>query len=323
MGFRTPWGTDPLSDLNWKALTHVIQVGVEPQTNGGLIYSDTLFNTKARDLIATAHQNHVKVLLNVWSAPGSDFTNAITLHLPVLVNNILGVVASYGYDGVDLDWEAGFNPTAMGSLLSALRSALGTGLLLTADACVGTEDALYWASLNHYLDRVNVMTYDLGGFWDPYSWFNSALYGPSDNSVWSVQLAVARFLAAGTPAAKLNIGIPFYGYSYVGGGITGPRQAYGNPFPTRSQIKYQDIIANYAASPVTFDGTAGQPWLAIANGWVTFDNPQSVQEKVAYARSNQLGGVFIWALDKDWLPNQTPRHPLLAAVQQALQRRIR
>ena len=129
MGFWTAWGPNhPITDLDWGALTHVIQVGVEPQSNGSLVYSDASFNANATHLVAAAHANNAKILLNVWSGSGSDFNGAITTNLNTLVNNIMGVVNSYGYDGVDLDWEAGLNYNSMTSLLSSLRSRLGTKL---------------------------------------------------------------------------------------------------------------------------------------------------------------------------------------------------
>src|SRR5437764_12392123 len=119
MGFWTAWGPNhPITDLDWGALTHVIQVGVEPQSNGSLVYSDASFNANATHLVAAAHANNAKILLNVWSGSGSDFNGAISNNLTGLVDNIMGVVNSYGYDGVDLDWEAGLNYSSMTRLLS-------------------------------------------------------------------------------------------------------------------------------------------------------------------------------------------------------------
>jgi len=96
MGFWTAWGPNhPITDLDWGALTHVIQVGVEPQSNGSLVFSDTSFNANATALVAAAHANNRKILLNVWSGSGSDFNGAISNNLSTLVNNIMNVVNSY------------------------------------------------------------------------------------------------------------------------------------------------------------------------------------------------------------------------------------
>ena len=39
-----------------------------------------------------------------------------------------------------------------------------------ADAIV--SDYRYWGSVTTYFDRINIMTYDLTGTWNPYSWHN-------------------------------------------------------------------------------------------------------------------------------------------------------
>jgi len=50
---------------------------------------------------------------------------------------------------------------------------------------------------------------------------------------------------------------------------------------------------------------------------LSWDNAQSVTDKVNYAKSNGLGGWMIWVLGWDDLPGQTPEYPLLAAVKAA------
>ena len=315
MGFWSAWAPDPIADLDWGGLTHVMELGVEPQSDGSLKYSDPAFSANAKALIAAAHANNVKVLLNVWSAPGSNFNAAITGNLNVLADNLMNLVNTYGYDGLDLDWEAGLTTSSMATLVSTLRSRLG-GKLLTADASV--TDYAFWGSVQANLDRVNVMTYDLNGTWNGYSWFNSALYGPSDDSVWSIELATRRFLGAGIPAAKLNIGIPFYGYVSSSGGITGPRQPWGSSLPGLSQIAYHNIAQAYDITNPQWDGSAQVPYISLGIGWISFDNPQSVTAKVNYAKTSQLGGWIIWALDQDYFPSGNPKHPLLAAIKAAM-----
>lgn len=317
MGFRTPWGVeDPLSDLNWSALTHVIHVGVEPQSDGSLLYSDPRFDVKARALIFAAHRNRVKVLLNVWSGPSSDFVHA-TDNLGRLVTNIEQVVGGYGYDGVDIDWEQRFDPAKMGSLLRMLRIQL-PGTILTAEALAGRDEGAKWAPLAVSLDRINMMTYDMGGFWDSYSWFNSALYGPPGDPVASLDWAVRVFVVAGIPRSQLNIGLPFYGYIYLGSGVIGPHVSYPSPLPSRNQITYSALVNRYDLSHAVYDRNAHVPWLGLSDGWITFDDAHSIRAKVRYVQQQGLGGFIIWALDSDYLPSQPIKHPLLNAVGLAL-----
>jgi GH18 family chitinase len=315
LGYWTAWAPNPISDLEWGGVTHIAFVGVEPQSNGSLTYSDSNFAADAANMIATAHAHNVKVLIDIWTGPG-DFNGAITNNLSGFVANIMNVVNTYGFDGVDLDWESNFNQSNNTQLISALRAQLGTRLL--------NEDAdanlyAYWGTVQQYLDRVSVGTYDLGGTFNPYSWFNSPLHS-SDNNVWSWDLVKSRMTGAGVPVGKLNMGIPFFGQIFSAGSpvITGPRQTWGSVLPSIGEIKYTALVGSYNISTPNRDSTAMVPWIGYSNGWISFDDAASITAKVSYAQSNNLGGWIIWALDQDYFPNQTPMHPLMTAIKNAM-----
>jgi chitinase len=315
MGYWTAWAPNPISDLEWGGLTHIAFVGMEPQTDSSLAYSDANFAADASNMIFTAHAHNVKVLLDVWAGPG-DFNGAITNNLTGFVGNIMNVVNTYGFDGVDLDWESKFNLSNNTQLISALRAQLGTRLL--------NEDAdpnkyAYWGTVQQYLDRVSVGTYDLGGTFNRYPWFNSPLHS-SDNSVWSWDLVKSRMTGAGVPVGKLNMGIPFFGQIFSAGSpvITGPRQTWGSVLPSIGEIKYTALVGSYNISTPNRDSTAMVPWIGYSNGWISFDDATSIAAKVSYAQSNNLGGWIIWALDQDYFPDQTPKHPLLTAIKNAM-----
>jgi chitinase len=167
------------------------------------------------------------------------------------------------------------------------------------------------------------MTYDLTGTWNPYSWHNAALYGPSDNAVWSIDMAVKRFTNAGVPVSKLSVGIPFYGWQWSGGGITGPKQRWSST-PNLRQIYYQELAPLITAQNRNWDSLAQVPYLCVSSGtaplhqFVTYDDPQSIMAKINYAKDKGLGGWIIWELAADYLPAQTPNQPLLAAVKTSL-----
>lgn len=86
------------------------------------------------------------------------------------------------------------------------------------------------------------------------------------------------------------------------------------------RVPYSDIVANYNTAGATYDSVAHVPWLAVPGGWLNYDNPPLITEKVNFAMANGLGGWIIWYLGSDWIPTQTPQDPLLDAVKQALLR---
>ena len=323
VGFWTSSGPNPVSDIDWGGLTHIAHIGIQPRADSALTYlcawsfcSNSQFGGEATALIRAAHQNNVKVLLVVNNASGELYSKAISHDIDKLVKQIMTVVRTYGYDGIDVDWENSVNWSQMELLLSSLRKSMGSRVL-TVDAV--SNDAGQWGSLQGYVDRVSVMTYDMAGTWNPYSWFNAALYGDPGDGVWSVELAKVRMAKAGVPAAKLNIGIPFYGWMSLGGSVTGPRQTWKSTPPSLSQINYNRLASQYNLSTRIWDNAAQVPWVRIGNGWITFDDARSITAKVSYARRNKLGGWVIWALDQDYFPSQTPRHPLLAAIKHAVE----
>ena len=321
--FYTPYDTDaPISDIPWSFVTHVNHLGCEPLSSGALS-CEANFSTRATALISAAHANNRKVLLTVGQLDGSaDFSDAVTNNQSKLITNIMSTLTTYGYDGVDIDWETNWSGSSATTFFNALRTALGN-LLLTADALdsnygdFGTGHNLYT-----FLDRVNVMTYDITGNWANPEWFNSPLLrGSGDtNNGWSGDyIIMTLFHGAGVPLAKINLGIPFYGYTITGGSATNrPRATWSSSSPpTWSQITYANIVATYNISSPTWDTNCEVPWITVSGGYLTYENPESVAAKVQYVQTNSLGGWFAWTFEKDYIPGGNPTHPLLAAVNQA------
>ena len=328
IGYRTPWGNPPIpiEDIDWDALTHVVQFGALVTPQGYLDLNFLKVLADAPPLIAAAHAKNVKVLLAVvqpyWLGQTGNFQEAATNNRATLVATIMDAVDRLGFDGVDIDWEpfnAGVNGAAMRALAIDLRQKLGTRILTTA-ATVGAY--AYWGSVESYFDRVNVMTYDLTGTWNPFSWHNAALYD-NDPRVWSVNLAVYRYTSNGVPASKLGIGLPFFGWRWTGGGITGPRQ-YRVSSPTLHQLSYQNLASQITPQTYNWDAYAHVPYLSshatfqAAEQFVTYDDEKSIAAKVEYVKSNNLGGWIIWALDGDYFPSRNPKNPLLTAAKQAM-----
>jgi GH18 family chitinase len=231
---------------------------------------------------------------------------------------------------VDIDWEP-FDPqtngAAMTSLSAALRKALGSNLL-TAAALVA--DSVFWNTVQQVFDRIDVMTYDFSNSGAPYSWYNSPLYD-QDGRVGSLNLAKTWYLAAGIPAAKLSLGLAFYGWQYSGGvlkadptqGINASRQVWQTGLaPTLTGINYNAIVPLITEQNYTWDPLAVVPYVndlgttPPAYWYITYDNPQSLQAKVRYIIAQKLGGWIIWQLDADYMPSHPDHpHPLLDAVQ--------
>jgi chitinase len=335
LGYWTQWGSPviPVSAIDFKALTHVVQYAAIINADGSLDVNTYAVAANAKSLVSTAHAAGAKVLLGLIQPYGStatgNFYQAATNNGATLINNIVSVLNTYGFDGVDANFQP-FNTSSTGVAMTtfapALKAQLG-GKLLVVDTSI--TDYNYWTGLQSSIDKMNVMTYNMSGSWDPYSWHNSALYD-SDGKVWSVNLAVTRYMNAGIPASKINIGIPFFGVQDTGGhlstnfnqGITGPKQTWSSA-PAQTQYSYQQIAGMINSSNSKWDSVAQVPYLSVNNpgyandSFLSYDNAVSVAAKVNYAKSKGLGGWAIWDISSDYFPGQNPTNPLLTAVKNA------
>ena len=340
----------PASNIDFTALTHVIHFSVVPNSDGTLNSSvNGITPANSADLVTRGHAAGVKVLICAGGADSAIPFRAASsaANLPVFINNLTNFMATYGYDGVDLDWEPlpAADAQSYTNLVNGLRAALNGFsqhklLTVAAGAYPPYGDPvnagyLMFAALQSQFDQINIMTYDLSG---PYggwvTWFNSPIYDggyrfPSTGGlVPSVDGSVTNFLKNGVAAGKLGIGIAFYGYLWTGGSgtssicITQPRQSWTNA-PTATAKSYNNIMTGYYQSNLYhWDVGAQSAYLGITNVvptkniFLSYDDQRTCQAKVRYARNHGLGGVMIWELAQDHTANLTD--PLLQAVKQAV-----
>ncbi|HEX5051413.1 MAG TPA: glycoside hydrolase family 18 protein [Planctomycetota bacterium] len=346
--------TMPPAEIDYSAFTHLIHWPVLPVANGSLDTASTDFTAAhSADVVTRAHQAGIVVLLGV----GGDATSGATAGFQgatqpatraTFVANIVALMQSRGYDGVDINWEeiTPADDTAFVAFFAELRSALDAIAprpLLTMPPTTGSSarpDLV--AQIASALDQINLQTYVMSG---PYpgwvTWFNSPIANggaefPSvpGERLPSIEDEVQRFTDAGIAPAKLAIGIQFDGFVWAGGsgtdtgGATRPRQGWVTP-PVLSTMPYAEIVTTLTAAAgyqPGFDLTAREPYLSrdSANDaddrFVSFDDAQAIAEKANYLSSARLGGAFVFEISGDYLPSRPAgqRHPLLDASRQFL-----
>jgi len=256
-----------------------------------------------------------------------------------LTNSMLAFMLEWGFDGIDVDWEypdTDAEKTQFTKLMQSLRSKL--------DAQGKKDDKYYQLSAavttNHnniefinptvttpLMDSVNVMAYDFHGAFDPITGHNAPLYANSKDADQKFNSSSAMKEYADTykvPKNKLLMGIPFYG------------RGWGNVEPTEI---IQGLPGLFAPGSATVHGawdddgqfTGTNPWYllkqkaaggdytrywdresrvpylynAATKEFLTYDDPQSVREKVDFINNEGYGGAIIWDLSGD-----TPDHEL-------------
>jgi chitinase len=243
-------------------------------------------------------------------------------NLPV-VDGAGGVGAAAGvFDGIDIDWEY---PVACGlacgrpedrqnftALLAEFRrqlDAVRPGLELTVAVGAGIDKIRVTdpGQYHQYLDAILVMTYDFNGAWDPQTNHHSALFrspnepNTGDRLYYNTDDALNAFIQRGVPASKLHIGIGFYGRGWTGvpnvnnGLYQNGRAATGT---YEAGIEDYKVLKNLGW-PSFRDNGAGAHWIFNGSTFWSYDDPQTVREKMLYARQMGLGGAFFWELSGD------------------------
>jgi chitinase len=344
----------PPAKIDFTTVTHVIHFSVEPNSDGSLNTAGSgITPAYSADLISHAHAAGRKVILCVGGADTeAGFQGAAaSANLATFISNLTNFTATYGYDGIDIDWEPlpASDTTQFTNLVNGLRSALNgfsQRKLLTVAAGAyppygdppGAQYAMF-AALQNQFDQINVMTYDMAG---PYpgwvTWFNAPIYDggyhfPSSGGlIPSAAGAITNFISNGVASARLGAGIAFYGDIWSGGagtptgGASLPRQSWTTA-PNVTPIAYFNLMSTYFQSNLYHWDTGAQAaYLSIdkagsANDeFISYDDEHTCQAKVSYARNRHLGGVMIWELGQGYRPTQpaSQRDPLVQAIKQAL-----
>jgi chitinase len=229
------------------------------------------------------------------------------------------------FDGIDVDWEY---PAACGlqcgdpadtpnftGLMAEFRKRLDAerpGLLLTI-AAPGGEDKyskIELAKVHADLDFINLMNYDYHGAWEQTTNFHSPLYGSSTDpsqgivKTYFTDHTVQGYLDAGIPAGKLVIGLGFYGrgWANVPNADDGLYQASTTPAPGTYEAGIEDFKVLVTREPSFAKHRhpeAQAMWIFDGSTFWSYDDPESIRNKMAYAKSLGLGGAMFWELSGD------------------------
>ena len=329
----------PPQAIDFDHLTHLIIGRILPKSDGGL---DTALDLDAKQgpllaqNLARLTQSKGKTpLLFVGGAGVRDAWLAATA--PSIrgrfAKNLLQTMKSWGFAGLDLDWEPitrEDGPRVL-ALVRELRLARPDIILSIPVGWINPNresiDSIY-AEIAKYVDRLNIMSYGMSGAWLLWkSWHSSALYSPSRLTPSSVDATVKAYIAAGVPKEKLGVGAGFYGSCWAGS-VTGPGQftTGATIVAADNEMSYTNIMRDYYdAEHYRFDETAGAPYLTFATGrgprkcsFLSYEDEKSLQLKGAYIKQQGLGGAIMWTVNQGYRPDATDKNPLLKALYRAI-----
>jgi spore germination protein YaaH len=253
------------------------------------------------NLVRTVARKHgIQILVTVSNYGANGFSEKVahailtpgTAQDTAIMNM---VTAASGHAGLNLDFEnvrktdrAAYTAFTQ-KLAMALHQARVTEVLsVPAETQDNPEDAWSGAydytALGQVADVIQVMTYDENGPWGP--------PGPVAGLDWVT--ACLTYAQSVVPAAKINLGVPAYGYDWnltAGGGKS---VAY-NAIPA--------LLAKTGATP-QWDVPTSSPWFSYTAGnggahVVWYENAQSITLKAGLAAASGVSGLSPFALGYD------------------------
>jgi spore germination protein YaaH len=241
------------------------------------------------------------------------------------VQLIVSLVVDNGFDGVDLDYEkfaynddhstwATTRPNWIAFLteLSAALHPMGKQLVVSVPPIYDsgqTDDSGYWvydhAAMGPLVDRIRVMTYDYSyqggdpGAIAPIQWVQSVIDALTDV----------------VDPAKIDLGIPTYGYDWVqsiAGTCPADQTPENEPISTARAARetvergitplWDDTTAELSyqyVDTLTGNDATGAPTTCTVNRTVHYLDARAVHDRAYLAHRNDLHGVALWALGNE------------------------
>jgi chitinase len=334
MGYYASWDATryPISEIDWSGLTHIAMAFYTPRPDGSLSLMGGDASVE-KNLVAAAHQNGVKAVASIGGADSqADFKTATASGtVAAFASRLVALLTTTGYDGIDIDWEPmdKADEPAIIDIATRIRQGKPEALITLPIGEINVNmqpDLTGYPAIAAVYDQLNIMSYGQAGAWQGWkSWHSSALYHTDSATPTSIDSTVKLYLAANVPAAKLGIGIGFYGLCYTSP-VTGPDQALSGATVAASDgtMSYANIMTKYySTSARQWDDLAKVPYLSFSSPqapdnctYISYDDEESIAEKAAYVKANGLGGVIQWELNEGYLSAAAAgqRNPLLKAI---------
>jgi len=261
----------------------------------------------------------LKIMLSLGGWGGCEFCSPVfstSKGREEFTESVKKVTDYFHSDGIDLDWEYPaiegfpghqytpadkFNFTA---LIKQLRKKLGSDKIISFAAGGFTsylQNSIEWKKIMHYVDFVNLMSYDLVNGYATITGHHTPLYS-NTHQIESADHAINYLETLGVPEEKIVIGAAFYARAWenvqnINNGLyqNGKFKSF-IPFRRFDSALYSNTGFLFYRDTVAH---AGYAYNASQKTFATFDDVQSIIDKTKYAMKKGLKGIMFWELTLD------------------------
>ena len=290
-GYQEEGDSPTLLDNSASALGQVGVDGVNVTADGASVGAPS---TDATSQLARAHALGLpaEFLFGNFSASLGDFDeNAANLlltnqgNIDTVVASLADAVTAQGWDGVTIDLESlqARDTEGLTGFVTALKQALPAGKTVSIDVTNGVSQADFaangddLASLGQVVDRLVVMAYDEHG----------TATGPGPVGELSWQQQGLDVILGQVPAAKVDLGVAGYGYSWAPGAAGGVQI---------SDQGARDLVTA-AGTTAQFDDASGEWTATLPDGTVLWwSDAQSLGLRRTLAANTGIHGLAVWDL---------------------------
>jgi len=293
---------DAVRRADFRNYTHVDLAFVNPGPSGKIMMDGVLVCAPAgsgsmvtdealREVVRKAHEAGAKILVSIGGgtvpACGGDWAQlARPENRAKVTGGLLELVDGYGFDGIDVDLE-GELMTRMDRegtytpLVSELSASLSARSKLLTCATGSYEGGMVPDAALSYFDLIGIMAYDaIGPTWGH--------PGDEHASYEQAEKDLALWLGKGVPAAKLALGLPFYG------------RGFGR---FRPNWPLNEIADEHGRDALKSD-VVGQRCAGC--DYITFNGLPTLERKARLAGA-WGAGVMVWEIDQDLPGNRAIR----------------
>lgn len=267
-----------------------------------------------RYAVDEGHRAGANILLTLGNDAG--YAACDSLRRAKYVKALMQAVDHYGFDGIDIDWEANLAPNLdkhtalmedLRQSLDSLGAAKNRKYYLSTALTIAAQypDESLRERMGKAVDWVNMMSYDSGGgVWGAKATHNTPVqvYADSIDNNWK-----------NVPREKLHLGLASYGFQYHG-------LMPGEPVAEGKTTWDYGYYVNYSTVvPMIYNNASWRPEYDSVQkvyyfindsepGFITCDTPETLMHKYQLAVDKGLGGTFWWEYAKDIVPDANGGH---------------